>query len=78
MIKNKLKFTEATCDACKSDLLKKFGPTGEMYPQYGQLSSHFGYEHRFDSIDTRRIEICDLCWEKALKAIGLDPMDYTG
>lgn len=73
MIKEETTLVEAKCDACSSDLSVE--DHGMKYANYGVLESQFGWLSRFDTIPFHRdrIEICENCWEKALKAIGLTP-----
>lgn len=77
MIKKLIKIASATCDACKKSLYVK--GMREYGPEYGELTSYFGYGSKYDNIGAittgRRpsIVICEKCWEKAFAAIEYDP-----
>lgn len=69
--------TSAKCDACQKSLYirneKEYGP------EYGSLIPHFGYTSKFDLVLHRyELVICENCWEKSLRSIGLDPNKYVG
>lgn len=73
MIKIEKKVTEAHCDACKKSLIDHEEPHNT---NYGLLKTAFGYGSRLDDIGQEKsYHLCEDCWEKALKVVGLDPRD---
>lgn len=76
MIKKKIIVQTAVCDSCKASLRKK--SMGCVGIHYGELKAWFGFSSKFDSVmKEHEIHLCENCWENALKAVGLDPYDYT-
>lgn len=76
MIKIVTNVEKAECDACKANLLEDIG-NGLHNTNYGELIHRFGYGSRLDALDRKVVyHVCEDCWEKALKAIGiLKPQD---
>lgn len=79
MIKIESKCIEAKCDICNKDINSEYGPN------YGLLESRFGFDSKFDFLSTSgsvdhhpNKVVCEDCWEKALKALGLDPTQFSG
>lgn len=66
------KVIECNCDSCKKDL------TGVLdSPNYGKLTPHFGYGSKLDYMtlfkeDQPCCYLCEECWEKVFKLLGLD------
>lgn len=58
---------EADCDSCSTKLNEHPGPNG--IPHHGVLASHFGYGSDLDS--GAKYVLCESCWEKALRSVGL-------
>lgn len=70
MIKLEKKVVEAYCDACKKSLVDKAMPHNT---NYGLLRSSFGYGSPLDDIEGQPdFHLCEECWMKALKAVGLE------
>lgn len=77
MIKKKITIISAKCDACKRNLLTNYDDC-ENY-QYCTLVPHFSYGSKYDQIaGYTEITICEKCYEKCLKLIGLNPINYVG
>lgn len=69
MIKVEKKIVEAECDGCYKSLI---GPSEPHNTNYGLLRPSFGYGSRLDdTVGSSDRHVCENCWEKALKAIGL-------
>lgn len=77
MIREETQITEASCDACGRDLVDRESVPGHSIAHYGRLTARFGFGSRFDTVPPGpKKEICDVCWEKALLAIGLSPAGF--
>ena len=67
----------ADCDACGKPLGgDRQDPVHNV--NYGSLQSHFGWNSRLDHCDSQiptTFTLCEKCWEKALRAVGL-PSSY--
>lgn len=67
-----------TCDACKRDLTlngcEQDGFQGAGEREFGLFLHRFGYGSRLDRTDSlANYAVCEDCWEKALRSVGLDP-----
>lgn len=63
---------KATCDSCKRRLHSAYK---NYDPNYGVLTPSFGYGSPLDLCYSGRFVVCEECWLKALKAIGLDKLE---
>lgn len=71
MILKKIVVEEAVCDACGKSFVCPMPPNNV---NYGELTACFGYGSRLDdpNPEAKKRQVCEDCWEKALKAIGLE------
>jgi hypothetical protein len=68
MIKQEIKIIEAKCDACGESLSFKDGSFN--YLNYATLKHSFGFGSPLDDTPGPSYDLCELCWKKAMKALG--------
>jgi hypothetical protein len=62
------------CDACKRALAADDYGGGDVVRHWAEFRPRFGFGSRLDRTDSLSdYDVCEECWEKALRAVGLDP-----
>jgi hypothetical protein len=62
------------CDACKRALTATDFGDEDIVRHWAEFRPRFGYGSRLDRTDSlANYDVCEECWEKALRAVGLDP-----